>query len=99
HKLETGNQRLKRFAILLKRSRGESPERAAVKSIVQGKYAEFLVPVGGVPARKRAGELEAAFDGFGSAVGEERAIESGELAQLLCKTALVFVVEQIRDVQ
>ena len=50
-------------------------------------------------ARVRARKLQAGFDGFRAAVGEERAVQAGKLAELFRQPSLVFVVEKIRNVK
>src|ERR1700679_933711 len=44
-------------------------------------------------------QLQRAFDGFGTAIREKYAIESGPLRQLARERSLIRVVEQIRDVR
>src|SRR5579863_9809556 len=43
-------------------------------------------------------QLDRAFDGLGPAVREKRAVEPGELAQLLRQWPLIFVIVEIRNV-
>src|SRR5262249_43058866 len=74
--------------ILLLAGCRQRTERAPMERLIERKHAE-LRP--GVCTR----ELQTSFNRFGSAVCEESAIESGNLAQLLGKPALVFVIQQI----
>ena len=71
-----------------------------MKRIFKGENSELSFAAR-IPGSSSPGacKLQACFDGFGSAVAEERAVQSGDRAELLRQTALILMVEEIRNVQ
>ena len=67
-----------------------------MKGIVERDDDALLRAAGGVSGG--AHQLQRAFDRFGAAVGEEGAIESRLLAELLRQQALILVVVEVREV-
>src|SRR5204863_38415 len=92
HEVEARNERLELLAILLLSCRRQRSERPSMKRLIERQNSKLG------PA-ERAGELQASFDRFRSTVGEERAIEAGNLAEFLREPSLILVIDQVRHVQ
>src|SRR5215475_1946035 len=74
---------------------------AAVKRVFKSKDAMFRIWGGDwrvVRARIETRKLEAAFDGFGAAVGKEDAVHAGDFGEFPRERSLEFVVKKIREV-
>ena len=88
-----GQQGFKVLAVLGLAGDGDGPDGTAVEGVIEG---EDLGPVGsGVGAE----DLDGAFHGLGAGVGEEDAVEAGDLAQALGQFAGVLVIVEIRGVE
>jgi len=78
----------------------DGAESAPVKRIFKREDAVLWIRrrerrVGGT--RIKAGEFEAAFDGFSAAVGEKDAVHAGDFGKLLGERTLKFVVKKIGE--
>src|SRR5215831_10018681 len=62
-----------------------------MKRLIQRQYSEFRPRI--CPRK-----LEATFDRFRTAVREERSVETRNLAEFLCQPALIFVIDQVGNV-
>lgn len=79
----------------------DGAERASVKGIFEGEDAVLGIRrverrFGG--ARIEACEFEAAFDGFGAAVGKKDAVHAGDFGKLFGERTLEFVVKKVGEV-
>src|ERR1041385_1294902 len=70
-----------------------------MKGIFKGQNAPLgFMSVAVSDASVGARKFQRAFPGFGTAVAEERAVEAGDLCELLSQLSLKFVIEKVRGV-
>ena len=97
-KFDAGNERLEGKTILFRGGDADGAECAAMKRIFERQdtvLAGWRTGIVGGSAARQPGQLESAFDGFSTAIGEENAIEAGPLGKFASQRALKRVVKKI----